>query len=186
MTPMASQITGVSIVCSTVCSGTDKRKDESHASLAFVRGIHRWLVDSPHKGPATRKMFQSMTSSWISNISGCIGFFEQILLLLCKPDRQADEYYAKESIFGCIIVELHHTIRQSCGHINWHVIMQRNLHDDITNVAGTHLLLTKPKTIVCSTVYSGADQRKYQSSASLAFVWGESNGHQWNPFTKGQ
>ena len=26
--------------------------------------------------------------------------------------------------------------------------------------------------IVCSTVYSGADQRKHQSSASLAFVWG--------------
>ena len=27
-------------------------------------------------------------------------------------------------------------------------------------------------TIVYSTVYSDADQRKYQSSASLAFVWG--------------
>ena len=27
-------------------------------------------------------------------------------------------------------------------------------------------------TIVYSTVYSGADQRKYQSSALLAFVWG--------------
>ena len=27
-------------------------------------------------------------------------------------------------------------------------------------------------TIIYSTVYSGADQSKYQSSASLAFVWG--------------
>ena len=27
-------------------------------------------------------------------------------------------------------------------------------------------------TIVYSTVYSDADQRKHQSSASLAFVWG--------------
>ena len=27
-------------------------------------------------------------------------------------------------------------------------------------------------TIVYSTVYSGADQSKHQSSASLAFVWG--------------
>ena len=26
-------------------------------SLAFVRGIHQWLVDSPHKGPVTIKMF---------------------------------------------------------------------------------------------------------------------------------
>ena len=31
-------------------------------------------------------------------------------------------------------------------------------------------------TIVCSTVYSGADQRKHQSSASLAFVCGI---HRW-------
>ena len=26
------------------------------ASLAFARGIHRWPVNSPHKGPVTRKM----------------------------------------------------------------------------------------------------------------------------------
>ena len=38
-----NQITGVSIVCSTVCSGADHRKHQSSASLAFVRGIHRWL-----------------------------------------------------------------------------------------------------------------------------------------------
>ena len=31
-------------------------------------------------------------------------------------------------------------------------------------------------TIVYSTVYSGADQRKHQNSASLAFVWGI---HRW-------
>ena len=38
---MASQITGVSIICSTVCSGADQRKHQSTASLAVVRGIHR-------------------------------------------------------------------------------------------------------------------------------------------------
>ena len=32
-------------------------KHQSSASLAFVRGIHRWPVNSPHKGPVTRKMF---------------------------------------------------------------------------------------------------------------------------------
>ena len=57
MSPMASQITGVSIVYSTVCSGADQRKHQSSASLAFVRGIHRSPVNSPHKGPVTRKMF---------------------------------------------------------------------------------------------------------------------------------
>ena len=51
MSAMASQITGVSIVCWTVWSGADQRKHQSSASLAFVRGIHRWPVDSPHKGP---------------------------------------------------------------------------------------------------------------------------------------
>ena len=59
MGAMASQITGVSIVCSAVCSGADGRKHQSFASLAFVRLIHRWPVDSPHKGPVTRKMFPS-------------------------------------------------------------------------------------------------------------------------------
>ena len=54
---MASQITGVSIVCSAVCSGADQRKHQSSASLAFVKGIHRRPVDSPHKGPVTRKVF---------------------------------------------------------------------------------------------------------------------------------
>ena len=49
MRAMASQITGVSIVCSTVGSGADQRKYQSSASLAFVREIHRWLVNSPQK-----------------------------------------------------------------------------------------------------------------------------------------
>ena len=57
MIVMASQITNISIVCSTVCSGAYQRKHQSSTSLAFVRGIHRWPVDSPHKGPVTRKMF---------------------------------------------------------------------------------------------------------------------------------
>ena len=57
MTAMASQITSLAIVYSTVYSGADQRKHRSSASLVFVRGIHRWQVNSPHKGPVTRKMF---------------------------------------------------------------------------------------------------------------------------------
>ena len=53
MSKMASQITSVLIVYLTVCSGPDQRKHHSSASLAFVRGIHRWPVNSPHKGPVT-------------------------------------------------------------------------------------------------------------------------------------
>ena len=42
---------------STVYSGIDERKHQSSASLAFVREIHQWPVNSPHKGPVTQKMF---------------------------------------------------------------------------------------------------------------------------------
>ena len=42
---------------SAVYSSADQRKHQSSASLAFVRGIHRWPVNSPHKGAVTRKMF---------------------------------------------------------------------------------------------------------------------------------
>ena len=56
MGTMASQITSLTIVYSTVYSGVDQRKHQSSASLAFVRGIHRWPGNYPHKGPVTRKM----------------------------------------------------------------------------------------------------------------------------------
>ena len=57
MGSMASQITSLTIVYSAICSGLDRRKHQSSASLASVRGIHRGPVNSPHKWPVTRKMF---------------------------------------------------------------------------------------------------------------------------------
>ena len=57
MGTIASQITSLTIVYSTVYSDADQRKHQSSASLAFVRGIHRGPVNSPHKWPVTRKMF---------------------------------------------------------------------------------------------------------------------------------
>ena len=57
MGSMASKITSLTIIYSTVHSDADQRKHQSLASLAFVRGIHRWSVNSPHKWPATRKRF---------------------------------------------------------------------------------------------------------------------------------
>ena len=54
---MASQITGVMIVYSTVCWGADQRKHQSSASLAFVWGIHQWQVNSPLKMSVKRKLF---------------------------------------------------------------------------------------------------------------------------------
>ena len=57
MNTVASQITSLTIVYLTVNSDIDQRKHQSSASLAFVRRIHRRPVNSPHKGPVTRKMF---------------------------------------------------------------------------------------------------------------------------------
>ena len=76
MRAKTSQITGVSIVNSTVCIGADQRKRQNSSSLVFVRGtmtggfpsqrdihwplwceFHRWPVNSAQKGPVTRKMF---------------------------------------------------------------------------------------------------------------------------------
>ena len=57
MGAIASQITNLTIVYSIVYSDADQRKHQSFASLAFVRGIQRWPVNSPHKWPFTRKMF---------------------------------------------------------------------------------------------------------------------------------
>ena len=58
MSAVASQITGVSIVCSTVSSGAYQRKHQSSAPLVFVR----WI--SILKSQQHRKCFHLMTSLW--------------------------------------------------------------------------------------------------------------------------
>ena len=57
MSTVASQITSLTIVYSSVYSGAGQRKHQNSAPMAFVRRIHRWPVNSPHKWPVTRKIF---------------------------------------------------------------------------------------------------------------------------------
>ena len=66
MTTIASQITSLTSVYSTVYSEADQRKHQSSASLAFVWGIHRdrWIPRT--KGQLRGKCFHLMTSSWRS------------------------------------------------------------------------------------------------------------------------
>ena len=59
-----------------------------------------------------------------------------------------------------------------CNH--YHDVIMSTITSQITSL-----------TVVYSIVYSDADQRKHQSSASLAFVWGIHRGR-WIPRTKGQ
>ena len=63
MTTMASQITSLTVVYSTVYSDADQRKHQSSASLAFVLGIHRDRWIPRPKGQLRGKCFHLMTSS---------------------------------------------------------------------------------------------------------------------------
>ena len=67
MSVMVSQITSILIVCINLYSGADQITHLSSMSLAFVRGIHWWPVNSPHKGPVMQKMFP----------------FDDIIMILC-------------------------------------------------------------------------------------------------------
>ena len=72
MTMIASQITSLTVVYSTVYSDADQRKHQSSASLAFVWGIHRdrWIPRT--KGQLRGKCFPLMMSSWENAIENVI------------------------------------------------------------------------------------------------------------------
>ena len=85
MSAMASEITGVSIIYQTACSDAYQRKHQSSASLAFVRGIHRWPVNSPHKRPVTRKKFPfDDVIMWRNHTSVQTTHDKMILLNFCR------------------------------------------------------------------------------------------------------
>ena len=79
MSAMTSQIIILTIVYSRVYSGADQRKHQSSASLAFVRGIYQWPMNSTRKGPVTREMFPFddviMAMHGISLFYGKLQFF---------------------------------------------------------------------------------------------------------------
>ena len=75
MGAIASQITSITIVYSTVYSDADQRKHQSSASLAFVREIHRKPVNSPHKWPVNSPHKWSVTRKMIP--------FDDVIMLKC-------------------------------------------------------------------------------------------------------
>ena len=81
MSEIASQITSLTIVYSTVLSGADQSKHQSSASLAFVWEIHRWPVNFPHKWPVTRKIFP---------------FDDVIMIILRRPQRPLESLLVED------------------------------------------------------------------------------------------
>ena len=82
MREMASEIVGVPIAYSTVCSGADQRKHQSSAALAVLRGVDWRPVNSLHKDPVAQTIF----------------IFDDIIMLGWLPiihDIQQRYYYNK-------------------------------------------------------------------------------------------
>ena len=134
MSSMASQITSLTIVYSTVYSGADQRKHQSSASLAFVRGIHRSPVNSPHKGPVTRKVFP----------------FDDVIMV---PVWAVDISHGISARFGCVLfVVFIVSFVADCFDLFAHILRRCNCHSTWTlsiNVKRTvhnKCLINNPKT----------------------------------------
>ena len=110
---IASQITSLTIVYSTVYSDADQRKYQSSASLAFVRGIHRRPVNSPHKWPVTRKMFPfddimktlNSTSDGLLPVTHPEWYFNEILF---KISLKCTKWKCPVQNIGCFVQSLTH------------------------------------------------------------------------------
>ena len=127
-------------------------------SVAFVQGIHRWPVNCQHKGPVMRKMFP------FDDVIMIVQILKKIMLLVLE--KMMFQSVQNMGFYFIIII----------------IITARHYNDVImTTMASQFTSLT----VVYSAVYSEADQRKHQTSASLAFVRGI-NRDWWIPRTKGQ
>ena len=91
LTSIASQITSLNIVYSTVYSGSDQRKHQSSASLAFVQWIHRGPVNSQNKWPVTRKMFPFDDVIMSHTCSGSNLLSTHIAFVICVIDLPIPE-----------------------------------------------------------------------------------------------
>ena len=134
MSAMVFQITGDSIVYSTICSGAYQRKHQSSTLLAFVRGIHQWQVSSPHKGPVMGKMFpfhNSMMSSWFRIVSLPHLFLQDIANILHRYHTLTLCHLYKENLslawLAVIFAECHQAMGYVCSDKTRYVILKTNL-----------------------------------------------------------
>ena len=65
------------------------KKHQSSASLALVWGIHQWPMNSPHKGPVTRKMFpfdrhhDVIMKIWLLELRNLMQFIQYTIIFCC-------------------------------------------------------------------------------------------------------
>ena len=105
MGAMASQITSLTIVYSTVYLGSDQRRHQSSASLAFLWGIHRDRWIPRIKGQLRGKYFHLMTSS--SEVD------PYLTCTSCVTHLRIEQYILFKLSPGLKILKRHHSL-QSC------------------------------------------------------------------------
>ena len=119
---------------STVCSGADQRKHQSSASLAFVRGIHRSPVNSPHKGPVTRKCFHLVTSSCHIHFE-MVGWQATVCGAIFGRHHNIGPTWNRPNLYRCLQVFV---IRQNCS--NYDEFMEgKRLPKYCTFMRGIHV-----------------------------------------------
>ena len=159
---------GHSTVCSTAGSGAHKRKQLGSELLALCEWNYWWPVDSPHKRPVMQKRFpcqdvfmeSAAGDAWGSQeatVSAVVHQWESGLLLSLGHNIPA--FIAGDFQRGLVMIL---------------VILNTHYSDVIMDTMASQITSL---TIVYSTVYSGADERKHKSSTSLAVVRGI---HRWS------
>ena len=103
MTTMASQITSLTVIYSTVYTDADQRKHQSSPSLDFVWGTHRdrWIPRT--EGQLRGKCFHLMTSSW----SNLYILYECCAVILYLKNKHQINYFHKSHV---IMIYLTNTI----------------------------------------------------------------------------
>ena len=145
---MASQITGVAMDYSTVCSGADQRKHQSSASLVFVRGIHQWPVNSPCKGPVTRKMFP-----FDDVITACTSYSVGVLQIIAILSLAFNPCWLPSISYPISILEDHRGLvgvmshYHSFGAINTRSTRLFVCRDPVSRV-DIHILMIVKKTLI--------------------------------------
>ena len=97
MGAIASQITSLTIVYSIVYSDADQRKHQSSASLAFVRGIHRWI-------PCKMVSYAENVSIWWRHHGSAVGMLDwhlrdSFLLLIARWLTQMISFDEDETLY---------------------------------------------------------------------------------------
>ena len=145
MIAMTSQITGISIICLAVCWGADQRKHQSSASLAFVRGIQRWSVDSPYKGPVTWKMspFDDVIMAFFKKIPSSARFLSP------RFSCFRDNFFLTHCVLGA------------------HISINKSIRSSFIQVTVWHKFVAKP-FLELVRIYSQLD---LQNQTLMIFVW---------------